>query len=71
MNSIHYISTEILDLAVINDIVTQDKRLELSDQAKEKIKACRVYLDEKIKNHTKEVNSFFHELSILLRLFAF
>ena len=28
-------------------------------------------LDEKIKNYTKEVNSFFHELSILLRLFAF
>ena len=29
------------------------------------------YLDDKIQTHTKEVNNFFHELSILLRLFAF
>lgn len=28
-------------------------------------------LDEKIINHTNEVNNFFHELSILLRLFTF
>ncbi len=55
MNSIHYISTEIIDLAVINDIVVLNKKIELSDQARDKIIACRKYLDNKIKNQSQPI----------------
>lgn len=55
MNSIHYISSEIINLAVINDIVIHNKRIELSEQAKDKIKACRVYLDDKIKRQNQPI----------------
>lgn len=55
MNSIHYISSDILDLSVITDITVQNKKLELSEQAIAKIKACRDYLDNKIKKQNEPI----------------
>lgn len=55
MNSIHYISSDILDLSVINDIIVHNKRIELSKEAQDKILACRKYLDDKIKTQNQPI----------------
>jgi histidine ammonia-lyase len=51
MNSIHYISTKVLDLATIQDIISEQKTLQLSKEVEKKIEDCRVYLDHKLKAH--------------------
>ncbi len=48
MESIHYISTNILSLEDINEIITFNKKLELSEEAKVNIQKCRDYLDQKM-----------------------
>jgi len=50
MDNIHYISTETLDLKTLYSVVSENKQLKLSDEAKEKITNCRTYLNEKLKN---------------------
>lgn len=47
-DSYHLISSDFLSLADIKSILKTNKKLKLSDSAKEKIKACRSYLDEKM-----------------------
>ncbi len=51
MDNVHRISTQPLDLVVIHDIFNNQKTLELSQEAIEKIKECRKYLDDKLKGH--------------------
>lgn len=48
MTLIHSISTTTLELTTINDILTFDKKLELSDEAISKINKCRAYLDARM-----------------------
>ena len=55
MNSTHYISSEVLELSTIQDIITQQKTLQLSDEAKERIINCRIYLDDKLKGEDKPI----------------
>ena len=55
MNSTHYISSEVLELSTIQDIITQQKKLQLSDEAKARIINCRTYLDEKLKGEDKPI----------------
>nr|WP_321223157.1 histidine ammonia-lyase [uncultured Psychroserpens sp.] len=50
MTMTHFISSEILELSTVGDILFQNKKIELSQEAIKKIEACRNYLDEKIKN---------------------
>ncbi len=50
MQETHYISTEVLDLSSIKEILETHKILELSEEAQLNIKKSREYLDEKIKN---------------------
>ena len=50
MTTTHFISSEILELSTVSDILFQNKKIELSKGAIKKIEACRNYLDEKIKN---------------------
>lgn len=45
----HYISSNILDINTIKNIVFGDYQLALSEEATEKIIKCRSYLDEKMK----------------------
>lgn len=49
MDTVHYISTDILSLETVNAIITENKRLELSEEARVNIEKCRSYLDEKMK----------------------
>jgi len=50
MNNIHYITDETINFQVISKIINEDYKLELSEQAKNAIKKCRAYLDDKTKN---------------------
>ena len=46
METIHYISSDLLALETINEIVFQGKTLALSEEAIVNIEKCRTYLDE-------------------------
>lgn len=49
MHTLHFINQNILDFDTLNTILFEGKKLELSTESKQKIKACRHYLDAKIK----------------------
>jgi histidine ammonia-lyase len=55
MDSIYHINSKSLDLAIIQDIVSTNKKLQLSEDAKEKIIRCRLYLDEKLSKSDKPI----------------
>ena len=55
MSTTHFISSEILELSTLGDILFQNKKIELSKDAIKKIEACRNYLDEKIKNENQPI----------------
>ncbi len=55
MNSYHYISSAVLDLQVIHDILQYKMKLELSEESRVNIEKSRKYLDEKIKQSDKPV----------------
>ncbi|UGU16176.1 histidine ammonia-lyase [Sinomicrobium kalidii] len=55
MRDTHYISTDVLNLEQLLDIVKNNKKIALSDEAKLNIKKCRAYLDEKLKNQKEPV----------------
>ncbi len=48
MENIHYISTETFTFEEIQDILNQQKKLQLSDIARDRIVKCRNYLDRKL-----------------------
>ncbi|MFY7756815.1 MAG: aromatic amino acid lyase, partial [Flavobacterium stagni] len=48
MDTIHYISSEVLTLEQLHEIVYQGKTLALSEDAKVSIIKCREYLDAKM-----------------------
>ncbi|MFD2890580.1 histidine ammonia-lyase [Flavobacterium chuncheonense] len=51
METIHYISSELLSVEKINEIVSNNLKLELSEEARVNIEKCRKYLDDKMKSH--------------------
>ena len=55
MNTIHYIDPQPLDLAKIQEIISSDATLALSDVAIQKIEKCRFYLDKKMKSISKPI----------------
>jgi len=55
METIHYISSEILSLEIVQEILSQGKKLALSEEAKMNIEKCRTYLDEKMKEHKEPI----------------
>jgi len=55
MNSIYHINSKSLDLATIQDIVSTNKKLQLSEVAKEKIIRCRLFLNEKLSKSDKPI----------------
>ena len=55
METMHYISSELLSLEIVNDIISQDKKLALSEEARANIEKCRNYLDEKMKSHSDPI----------------
>jgi len=48
MEHIHYISSEVLNLETLHDIISQHKSISLSEEAKVNIQKCRDYLDKKM-----------------------
>lgn len=55
MDNIHYISTAVLSLEALNEIIAHHKSLELSDEAKINIQKCRDYLDKKMATHSEPI----------------
>lgn len=51
MPDYHYISSQLLDLNTVIDIIENNKQLALSDEAVVNIKKSRAYLDKKIQNN--------------------
>jgi len=55
MESIHYIDSKWLDLKTINDLVLSSKKIALSEDAINRINACRRFLDEKMETNQKPI----------------
>lgn len=55
MSQRHYISSDILELNIIKDIIETDKKLGLSEEAELNIRKSRDYLVEKMKNNDTPV----------------
>ena len=51
MSNTHLISSEKLTLEKIQEIISGDYKLQLSDESRDKIIACRNYLDNKLKSN--------------------
>lgn len=51
----HYISSDILTLESINEILLENKSLDLSEEAKVNIQKCRDYLDQKMQSHSDPI----------------
>ncbi|MDL2262656.1 histidine ammonia-lyase [Bacteroidales bacterium OttesenSCG-928-I21] len=52
---IHYINSNKIDLSKIEEIITNEYQLELSDDAKNRIRNCREFLDNKINSTDKPI----------------
>ncbi|QED37059.1 histidine ammonia-lyase [Antarcticibacterium arcticum] len=55
MESSHYISSAVLDLPTVYDIINTHKKLELSDEARVNIENARNYLDKKMQENSKPI----------------
>lgn len=55
MENTHYISTEVLSLEQLQEIISQHKSLALSEEAKVNIQKCRSYLDKKMATNDKPI----------------
>ncbi|UJH91785.1 histidine ammonia-lyase [Antarcticibacterium sp. 1MA-6-2] len=55
MEPYHYISSDVLDLHIIYNIIKENKKLELSEEARANIEKSRNYLDEKVKKNEKPI----------------
>ena len=55
MENIHYISSKLLHLCELNEILNQNKTISLSDEARVNIQNCRDYLDKKIENSDEPI----------------
>lgn len=55
METIHYISSNVLTLSDVNAIITENKTLALSEEAKVNIQKCRDYLDDKMQREQNPI----------------
>lgn len=55
MDHSHYISTEVLTIEVLQEIIEQHKKIGLSEEAKVNIQKCREYLDHKMSENDKPI----------------
>lgn len=53
--TVHYISSETLSLRKIAEILFEDKKIALSEEAKANIERCRMYLDNKMKSQSDPI----------------
>lgn len=55
MEHSHYISSEVLTLEALQEIISEHKTLALSEEAKVNIQQCRDYLDQKMASNDKPI----------------
>ena len=55
MDNTHYISSDVLTLEILQEIITNHKTLALSDEAKVNIEQCRTYLDKKMESNAEPI----------------
>lgn len=55
MNAFHEISSKVLELSTINDILVNNKKLKLSSEAVNKISKCRNYLDHRMQDQDEPI----------------
>lgn len=55
MENIHYISSELLHLETLQEIIAEHKLLSLSEEAQLNIQKCREYLDKKMANSDEPI----------------
>ena len=55
MEHSHYISSEVLTLETLQEIISEHKTLALSEEAKVNIQQCRDYLDQKMASNDKPI----------------
>lgn len=55
METIHYISSDLLSIDQIEKIILQNLKLELSEEARANIVKCRTYLNDKLKSNEKPI----------------
>ena len=55
MDTTHYISSEVLHLETLQEIISQHKTIALSEEAKINIQKCREYLDNKMASNDKPI----------------
>ncbi|QLE00020.1 histidine ammonia-lyase [Galbibacter sp. BG1] len=55
MDEFYYISSDVLDIETIWNVINKQQKLKLSDEAKVNIEKCRKYLDEKIASNKKPI----------------
>lgn len=55
METVHYISSELLSIEKINQIISHDLQIELSEEARINIEKCRTYLDHKMQSNDKPI----------------
>ena len=52
---VHSISDKTITLEILNRILSNNIKIELSKEAKDKIQKCRQYVDDKLKNATEPI----------------
>lgn len=55
METVHYISSDVFTIEKLNEILTQGKKIQLSEEARANIENCRAYLDEKMATHEEPI----------------
>ena len=55
MNLIHSIDSNPLDLTILHEILSHEKKLQVSPNAIQRIEKCRAYLDEKMATVSKPI----------------
>ena len=55
MDNTHYISTELLSIETLEEIISHGKKLALSEEATANIQKCRAYLDKKMASQSEAI----------------
>jgi histidine ammonia-lyase len=55
MDTTHYISSDVFSLELLHEIISQNQKLDLSEEARINIVKCREYLDNKMASQTEPI----------------
>lgn len=55
MDTVHYISSDVISLELLQEIISQNMKLALSEEARINIEKCRAYLDAKMQENSDPI----------------